>query len=88
MLALLIDAIVAWLLVLYVPPGTKRMLLGLLGGWLAAIVGSAAVGLAYGWFAMLSRMTIDLLVHPLLVAGLVWLFTRMRSQGKGEAGPN
>ena len=54
----------------------------------AAFAGSATVGLAYGWFAMLSRMTIDLLVHPLLVAGLVWLFTKLRSRGKGEAGPN
>jgi hypothetical protein len=88
MLALLIDVIVAWLLVQFVPAGTKRMLLGLLGGWVAAFAGSATVGLAYGWFAMLSRMTIDLLVHPLLVAGLVWLFTKLRSRGKGEAGPN
>lgn len=88
MLALLIDVIVAWLLVQFVPAGNKRMLLGLLGGWLAALTASAPVGLTYGVFAMLSRMTIDLLVHPLIVAGLVWLFTKVRNRGKGESGTN
>lgn len=88
MLALLIDVVVAWLLVQFVPAGNKRMLLGLLGGWLAALSAAAPVGIAYGMLAMLSRMTLDLLVHPLIVAGLVWLFTKIRNRGKGESGTN
>ncbi len=88
MLAVLIDVVVAWLLVQFVPAGNRRLVLGLLGGWLAALAASASVGIAYGVLAMLSRMTVDLLVHPLIVAGLVWLFTKIRNRGKGESGTN
>jgi hypothetical protein len=88
MLSLLIDVVVAWLLVRFVPAGTKRMLLGLLGGWLAAIAGSVLVGFAMGWppAAMLSRLTIGLLVHPVIVGGLVGLFGWIRARGKGRPG--
>ena len=84
-LALLIDVVVAWLLIKFVPPGNKRLLLGLFGGWLAAIAGSLLVGVAFGWpvFDMLSGLTIGLLVHPLLVAGFVWLLTKFLGGGKG-----
>ena len=86
MLELLIDAIVAWLLVKYVPDLVKRMLLGLVGGWLAAIAGSLLVGLAFGWPlpTMFSRLTVGLLVHPLIVGGFVWLLETIMSPGKRQ----
>lgn len=88
MLALLIDAVVAWLVVRFVPPGWKQPLTGLLGGWLAAIADSAVMALTFGWppVAILSRLTVGLLVHPLIVGGFAWLFVKIRSRGKGPAG--
>lgn len=82
MLALLIDLVVAALLVRFVKPGTQRLLLSLLGGWVAAIAGAVLVGFAFGWPVMeiLSRLTVGLLVHPPIVAGLVWLFDRLLSR--------
>jgi hypothetical protein len=82
MLALLIDCIVAALLVRFVPPGWKRLLFGLLGGWLAAIADAALFGGTP--LDMLSKMTVGLLVHPLIIAGLVWLFEKLRSRGKRQ----
>lgn len=76
MLALLIDIVVAVLIVRFVRPGTKQVLLSLLGGWVSAVAGTVLVGFAFGWplLDMLSRLTIGLLVHPLIVGGLAWLF--------------
>jgi Na+/citrate or Na+/malate symporter len=90
MLPLLIDTLVAWLLVRFVPAGVKRMLLGLVGGWVAALAGVLLVGFAFGWtpIDMLSRLSVGLLVHPLVVAGLIWLFTTIRNRRKGRAGTN
>ena len=87
MLALVVDVVVAWLLVRYVPPGWKQLLLGLLGGWLAAIADTVVIGLMFGWppIEMLSRLTTGLLVHPLIVAGFAWLITRIRNRGKPPA---
>ena len=84
MVALLIDCIVAALLVRFAPPGWKRLLFGLLGGWLAAIADSALSGGTP--LDILSRMTMGLLVHPLIIAGLVWLFEKLKNRGKREAG--
>lgn len=82
MIALLIDVIVAALLVKFAPPGWKRLLLGLLGGWLAAIADSALYGGTP--LDILSRMTVGLLVHPLIIAGLVWLFEKLRARSKRQ----
>lgn len=84
MIGLLIDVIVAWLLVRFVQPGTRRVFLGLLGGWAAALASAGLVGLAFGWtpFDMLSRLTVGLLVHPLIIAGLVWLFDLLRKRAQ------
>ena len=84
MLALLIDIVVAWLVVRFVPAGWKQMLAALLGGWLSATAGSVFVGLAFGWtpFEMLSRLTMGLLVHPLVILGLAWLLNTLRSRTK------
>jgi drug/metabolite transporter (DMT)-like permease len=89
LLALLIDIVVAWLLVRFVPPGWKQMAVGLVGGWLSAIAGSVIVGLAFGWapIDMLSRLTVGLLVHPLVIAGIAWLFIKLRNRPKRSAGP-
>lgn len=86
MLALPIDALVAWLLVKRTAPGWKRMLLGVLGGWLAAVIGFSVTGLLLEWPAVdvLSRMTVGLLVHPLVVVGFVWVFEKIRYGGKGR----
>lgn len=88
MLALLIDIIAAWLTVRFVPPGWKQMLAALLGGWLAAIAGAVVVGMAFGWtaFEMLSRLTMGLLVHPLVILGLAWLFNMLRNRAKRNPG--
>ncbi len=79
MLGLLIDVVAAALLVKFTRPGTIRMLLVLLSGWLAALAASGLIGVAFGWtpFDILSSLTVGLLVHPLIVAGLVWLFARL-----------
>jgi len=84
MLGLLVDVIVAWLLVRFVQPGTPRLLLGLLGGWAAALAASGLVGIAFGWtpFDILSSLTVGLMVHPLIIAGLVWLFGKLRSRAQ------
>lgn len=89
MLALLIDVLVAWLVVRFLPPGWKQMLAGLLGGWLAAITGSILTGLAFGWspLEMLSRLTTGLLVHPLIIAGLGWLMVKFMNRRKRITGP-
>jgi len=46
------------------------------------------MALTFGWppVAILSRLTVGLLVHPLLVGGFAWLFVKIRSRGKGPAG--
>ena len=82
MLALLLDVLFAWLLVRFVPAGWKQILLALFGGWLAALAGSVLVGLAFGWspVEMLSRLTVGLLVHPVVVGGLVWLLSWLRNR--------
>ena len=84
MVALLIDCIAAALLVRFAPPGWKRLLFGLLGGWLAAIADSALSGGTP--FDILSRMIMGLLVHPLIIAGLVWLFEKIKRRGTRPAG--
>ena len=88
MLALLVDLVVAVLLVRFTVPGTKRMLLGLLGGWLAAIVEAIGIGLAFGWMPIdiIWRLMIGLLIHPLLIAGMVWLLQKFMGRGR-KAGP-
>ena len=88
MLALLVDLVVAVLLVRFTVPGTKRMLLGLLGGWLAAIVEAIGIGLAFGWMPIdiIWRLTIGLLIHPLLIAGMIWLLQKFIGRGR-KAGP-
>ena len=89
MLALLVDLVVAALLARFTVPGTKRMLLGLLGGWLAAIVEAVGIGLAFGWMPLdiIWRLTIGLLIHPLLIAGMIWLLQKIISRGKKSAPP-
>jgi Na+/citrate or Na+/malate symporter len=80
MLGLLIDLVAAVLLVRFTQPGTTRMMLGLLAGWVAALAASGVVGVAFGWtpFDMLSSLTTGLLVHPLIVGGLIWLIGRLK----------
>jgi Na+/citrate or Na+/malate symporter len=80
MLGLLIDLVAAVLLVRFTRPGTTRMMLGLLAGWVAALAASGVVGIAFGWtpFDMLSSLTTGLLVHPLIVGGLIWLIGRLK----------
>ncbi len=86
MVSLLLDVVVAWLLAKFVPAGGTRMLLGLLGGWISAAAGSVLVGLAFGWTVpeMLQRLTIGLLVHPLVIAGLIWLYAWLTRRGKNR----
>ena len=90
MLGLLIDVVAAALLMRFTQPGTTRMLLVLFAGWLAALAASGLVGLAFGWtpLDMLSSLTVGLLVHPLIVAGLIWLFAKLKGalRARREAG--
>jgi ABC-type Co2+ transport system permease subunit len=80
MIALLIDALAAWLVARYVPAGWKQMLAALVGGWLAAFADAAVLGFAFGWppIELLSRLTTGLLVHPLIVGGFAWLIAMLR----------
>lgn len=86
MLAIIIDFIAAALITRFVPPGWKQWLFVLLGGWVAAVAGSVLVGLAFGWplMEMLSRLTVALMVHPLVVAGLVWAFSWIAARRAGR----
>jgi len=78
MIALLIDALAAWLVARYAPPGWKQMLTALLGGWVAAFLDAVVLGFLFGWqpIELLSRLTTGLLVHPLIVVGFAWLITK------------
>lgn len=84
MIALFIDLLAGWGVARYVPPGWKQPLTALLGGWAAAFADAALLGVAFGWPAieLLSRLTTGLLIHPLIVLGLAWLFTRLRQRRK------
>jgi ABC-type Co2+ transport system permease subunit len=88
MIALAIDILAAWLVVRYVPPGWKQMLAALVGGWVAAFADAAVLGVAFGWPAieLLSRLTAGLLVHPLIVGGLAWLFALLRRRLRRPGG--
>jgi hypothetical protein len=85
-LALLIDLIAAALVARFVPAGWKQWLFALLGGWVAAVAGSVLVGLAFGWplVEILSRLTVALMVHPLVVVGLVWAFNWIAARRAGR----
>jgi len=78
MIALLIDVLAAWLVARYAPPGWKQMLTALLGGWVAAFVDAVVLGFLFGWqpIVLLSRLTMGLLVHPLIVGGVAWLIAK------------
>ena len=87
MLAIIVDFIAAALIARFVPPGPKQWLFALLGGWVAAVAGSVLVGLAFGWplVEMLSRLTVALMVHPVVVVGLVWAFNWIAARRAGRA---
>ena len=79
MIALLIDVLAAWLVASYAPPGWTQMLAALLGGWVAAFADAAVLGFLFGWqpILLLSRLTMGLLVHPLIVGGVAWLIAKL-----------
>ena len=88
MIALVVNILAAWLAARYAPPGWKQMLAALVGGWTAAFADAAVMAYAFGWppIDVLSRLTMGLLVHPLIVGGLVWLITKFLGRRKRSTG--
>ena len=88
MIALVVDLLAAWLVARYAPPGWKQMLAALVGGWTAAFADAALMAYAFGWppIEVLSRLTMGLLIHPLIVGGFAWLITKFRGRRKRSTG--
>ena len=54
----------------------------------AAFADAAVLGFAFGWppIEVLSRLTMGLLIHPLIVGGFAWLITKFLGRRKRSTG--